>query len=1306
MAQLKPPPNLSLEGNLAENWRTWLQRYELFAVASGVAEKSEGVQCATFLHVAGEEAIKVSNTFVFADAERNKIAALTQKFREYCEPRKNMPYIRHMFFTRAQGPSETIDAYVTDLKYKAKDCEFGNLCNSLIRDRIVCGIRDDQVRARLLREADLTMEKALDVCRASEITFTQMKALHDEVEVHKVSTARAYKKGARSTKESSMNSEKKVDCDRCGYKHEQRKCPAYGQTCRKCDKINHFAKMCRVNSQPKNKKMHVVEQQDGDDDSDAEEMFIGTIEMRSIDAIENTKCDQDRWSEELLISKKRVKFRIDTGADCNVMSAKTFHSLNITGKLHASGCKLVAYSGHKMEPLGKTSVTCLYKGQKHKIDFEIIEKDAPAILGRETSTTLKMVKRMYNMEKENKMQKDYEHLFSGLGCLPGEHSIKIDPEIRPVIHAPRKIPVALRDRVIEQLHKMEQSDVITRQSEPTQWVNSMVTVVTPKKIRICMDPKDLNTAIRREHYPLLTVEEVVSRMPNAKYFSVLDANQGFYQIKLDEESSKLCTFNTPIGRYRFKRLPFGISSASEVFQRAVAQMIEGLDGVVNIIDDLLVWGDTLEQHDRRLMRLLQRADENGLRFNKSKCKFRMTEVKYIGHTLSADGLKPDDEKIRAIVQIPPPADKQALLRFMGMIQYLAKFIPNLSDVSAPLRQLLQGETEWHWEEPQQQSFEKLKQLITVAPTLKYYDVNKAVTLSVDASSEGIGAVLLQDERPVAYGSRALTECQRRYAQIEKELLAIVYGCEKFHQYVYGREVQVESDHKPLESIFKKPLHQAPMRLQRMLLRLQKYNIAVTYKPGKELHIADALSRAYLREQREDLLEEELQVNWITPQLPISEEKLEMFRNATAQDPVLQELKNMTMRGWPRDRSAVSESIQPFWTFREEISFASGLLFKSEKLIVPQQLRSQMLDKIHESHLGMVKCKERARDVLYWPGMSAQIEKVVAQCAVCNEHRNCNQKEPLISHPLPNRPWEKVGSDMFHSDGSEYLLCVDYFSKYPEIMRLTDTTSKGVITAMKSIYARHGIPDILVSDNAPQYASAEFKSFAESWEFSHVTSSPHYAQSNGQAEKAVQTVKRLLKKSGDPYIALLEYRNTPLEGVGLSPAQMLMGRRLKTKLPASTSLLTPEGALRVHNKLKEKQAKQKSYYDRHATHLPELHAGENVRMQSGSTWKPAVVLREHEQHRSYVVRTPEGRMFRRNRRHLRETAEREFPSAAAERDVDVDMNCDNERFTDQDNSRAQTSAHAPLSHSNTTDSRKQPYYTRSGRLVKTPPRFRE
>lgn len=1313
MTQFQPPPNLSLQGNLAENWRTWIQRFELFNTASGIEEKSQKVQCATFLHVAGEEAIKVFNTFVYADGERNNLAVLTKKFLDYCEPRKNLPYIRHMFFTRAQKQAESIDAYVTDLKNKAKDCEFAQLQDSLIRDRIVCGIINDQVRGRLLREADLTLDKAIDICRASEITTSQVKALAEEVDVNRLRTVRPKDQFKANTGNLDQS---ESSCNRCGYKHGTRQCPALGQTCKTCNKKNHFAKVCksaRDQQHQPGRRVHAVEQSEEEDD-----MFVGTVTVEHENHIRvmgsaETEFVEEKWTEQLRINKKVVTFKLDTGADCNAMSVKTLNALEVRGRLKASKSKLVAFFGEKTAPLGKKTLTCEYKGQKHNIEFEITQQDVPAILGGAICLKLGLVKRMHNVGKENDILEQYSDLFNGLGCLPGQHHIQIDPKVTPVVHAPRRIPVALRDRVIEELKRMEKLGVIARQTEPTEWVNSMVTVVTPKKIRICMDPKDLNEAIKREHYPLLTVEEVVSRMPNAKLFSVLDANQGFWQIKLDDDSSKLCTFNTPIGRYRFLRLPFGISSAPEVFQRAVAQMIEGLDGVVNIIDDLLVWGDSKEEHDHRLKKLLDRTREFNLKLNKNKCFVRTTEIKYIGHKLSDIGLKPDEEKVRAVTQLPSPQNKQELLRFMGMIQYLAKFIPNLSDVSAPLRKLLEGDIEWHWEETQEKSFEHLKQLVTVAPTLTFFDVNKPITMSVDASSEGIGAVIMQDEKPVAYGSRALTDCQRRYAQIEKELLAIVYGCEKFHQYVYGKEILVESDHKPLESIFKKPLHQAPMRLQRMLLRLQRYSLNVTYRPGKELHIADALSRAFLKEQKEELLEKDLEVNMITLQLPISEKKLQMFRKATAEDPEMQLLRDTTLRGWPSERSAVPKEIQLYWTFRDEIAYTSELMFKAAKLIVPHQLRQEMLNKIHESHLGIVKCKERARDILYWPHMSSHIEELVSQCAICNENRNNNPREPLLSHQIPDRPWEKVGTDLFHYRGSEFLLCVDYFSKFPEITKLRDTTSSSVIIALKSMFARHGIPDVVISDNGPQYASAEFKDFAESWEFRHHTSSPGHAQSNGQAERTVQTVKNLLKKSegnnGDPYISLLEYRNTPLEGVGLSPAQLLMGRRLKGKLPTSTSLLTPEGTAQIRRQLSEKQEKQKLYFDRQTRRLSDLQAGDNVRIQRGETWQPAVVLNKHEQPRSFVVRTPDGRQYRRNRKHLRRTDETSFPYT---NEQDIYQNIDpGRKDCGRQEKNTQSPEHTvvadPTNETPVGQSETLSYQTtRSGRQVKPPARYRE
>ncbi len=263
-------------------------------------------------------------------------------------------------------------------------------------------------------------------------------------------------------------------------------------------------------------------------------------------------------------------------------------------------------------------------------------------------------------------------------------------------------------------------------------------------------------------------------------------------------------------------------------------------------------------------------------------------------------------------------------------------------------------------------------------------------------------MLRQEGQPVAYGSKALTDCQKRNAQIEKELLPIVFGCEKFYQYLYGRHVHVEGDHKPLEVIFKKSLLSAPARLQRMLMILQKYSLEVKHKPGKEMHIADALSRVFLKEHHETLLDEELEVNWVNHQLPVSDEKLQEFKEATEEDAELMLVANAIQRGWPDKQRQLPDKIKQYWTFREELSFVDGLVFKNSRSVVPHTLRSEMLRKIHKSHMGMVKCKERARDVLYWPGMAKQIQVVVAQCAVCDSHKNNNPRKPLMSHPVPER----------------------------------------------------------------------------------------------------------------------------------------------------------------------------------------------------------------------------------------------------------------------------------------------------------------
>ena len=319
------------------------------------------------------------------------------------------------------------------------------------------------------------------------------------------------------------------------------------------------------------------------------------------------------------------------------------------------------------------------------------------------------------------------------------HHIQTDPNHMPVVHPPRKVPVTIRPKVKAELQRMERLGVIERVQEATDWVNSMVTVVKPNgKLRICIDPRDLNKAIKREYYPMRTIEEIASRMPNAKLFSVLDASSGFWQVQLDHASAKLCTFNTPFGRYMFKRLPFDISSAQDVFQAVMSEMFEDIEGVEVVVDDIIIWGTTQEEHDTTLEKVLQRATERNLKLNKDKSQIRLKQISYIGHVLGEDSIKPDPKKVRAISEMERPNCKEELLRFLGMATYLSKFIPNYSEEAAPLRNLLEKETEWHWEESQEKSFQHLKSMVTNSPVLQFFDPQKSTRISVDASSSGMG----------------------------------------------------------------------------------------------------------------------------------------------------------------------------------------------------------------------------------------------------------------------------------------------------------------------------------------------------------------------------------------------------------------------------------------------------------------------------------------------------------------------------------------------------------------------------------------
>ena len=1244
MEGIRPPTELKLVGNVCDNWRRFKQRFELYLEATDATKKSDAQKIALFLTSAGNQAIEVYNTLTLSADDMKKYDKIIEAFENHCTPLVNETFERYIFRTRVQGENENIEQFVTDLRLKSQSCNFEHLADGLIRDQVVYGIRNKAIRERLLREQNLTLNRAVEICLAAENAAMQLHHLETDLarnslDVHAIAGKNNKYSGKSKNLSHKYTPKHEKNCGRCGYKHEHGKCAAYGQKCKKCGRQNHFAKCCKT------KNVHSVETQDNDS---SDEFFVGAIHKTG------PQLAKDEWVVPIFINDTVIPFKIDTGSQVNILPSHKFETLKFKPAIDKNAPILRSYTGDKIATQGMCHVKAKFNDESAKVPMVITPNNGQPILGLSTCIKLGLVKTVHVINedvvesnnptlqisatelKEN-VKNEFKDVFTGIGCLPGTHSIRLKDDAVPVVHAPRKIPFAQRKPLRQELDRLINMEFIKQVNEPTDWVNSPV--IVPKKtgvIRLCMDPKDLNKNIRREYEHIPTRNEITHEMANAKYFSKLDMSSGFWQVKLDEASSKLCTFNTPFGRFRWLRLPFGLCSAPEVFHKIIQTIYENTDGVETCHDDIVVYGTTIQEHDTRLYAALQRARENNMTLNYDKCLFRVQDLIFLGDRLTNNGIQPDPNKVSAIIDMPAPESTTDLQRFLGMVNYVGKFIPNLSVKTTALRQLLHKDSAWCWNEAHQTELDELKQCLVKAPILQFFDPNKEIKLSTDASKSGIGAVLLQkvddDWLPISYASRSMTSAEQRYAQIEKELLGVVYGCEQFHQYIYGMKTAIETDHKPLIAITNKPLNNAPPRLQRLMIRLQKYDVELEWTPGKFLVIADTLSRAVQPGAALSSTEDEItcHVDAIKSTLPISQEKWKIIASETLNDPELQKVQQQVMNGWIHRRTP------QYYHYREEITSVDGVLLKGTRIIIPNNLRPDMLSRIHEGHLGIEKCKRRARQSVYWPKMNRDIELTVGSCSVCQTHRYKQQKEPLNEHNKVEKPWDKLGVDLFQLKGKDYMLVTDYFSSYPEFALLNTTSTNMVIVHLKSIMARHGLVSEIVTDNGPQFVSQEFSKFANEYGFKHTTSSPMFPQSNGKAENGVKIVKNILIKAmeakDDPYLALLAYRASPLE-CGKSPAELLMNRQLRTTLPVSTDLLATKKKGDTN-----KISRNKKNYDKNAkVHRP-LNKHETVRIRHNGQWKVKARVIKEVAPRSYVVETQNGVTYRRNRRDLMPTIE--------------------------------------------------------------------
>ena len=705
-------------------------------------------------------------------------------------------------------------------------------------------------------------------------------------------------------------------------------------------------------------------------------------------------------------------------------------------------------------------------------------------------------------------------------------------------------------------------------------------------------------------------------------------------------------------------MPFGISSAPEEFQRRLQAALHGIEGVAVVADDVLVFGggetdeEARQRHDEALVQLLMRARKCNIKFNKEKMRLHMSELQYIGHRISSKGVSPDPAKVRAIQQMAAPKSVTDVRRFLGMCNYLAKFIPNLSATSEPLRRLTEKNIEFQWGEEEQSAFEKLKDLICKDQILAFYDVNKPVLIQCDASAEGLGATLLQEGRPVASVSRSLTKAEKNYVALELECLAIVFACSKFDQYIYGKKVRVETDHRPLEVITKKSILAAPRRLQWMLLALQRHDLEVVYRPGEQQVIADVLSRLPMKSPAGEIEsptlqgilaihtysedDSELEVIEERDFVRVKDQRLIEVQRAAFTDPEQIALSQVIKQGWPAHWKEAPEAVRKYWNFRELLVVRDGIIFKGDQVVVPGALRQIYLQKLHSSHMGRDSTLRRARDAVYWPGMAEDIGRVTKQCPICEEDSPAQARSKLLVHDIPKQPWSKVGMDLFKCKGKEFLIVVDYLTDFFEVSEQPNTLASTIVEATKREFARHGIPVVVHTDGGPQFVSQEFSSFAKLWEFQHTISSAYNSQSNGKAESAVKIAKRLFKRSRDPYLALLEWQNTPTIGLDSSPSQRLLARRTRGAVPVSDGKLAVNMPPGNWEKKLHRQAQIQRHHSGYGSTFTPLRKGEPVLVQDLRARKTQWMRGRCEgqlSKSSYTVEV-DGQLLHRNRQFLK------------------------------------------------------------------------
>ncbi|XP_018914448.2 uncharacterized protein [Bemisia tabaci] len=887
----------------------------------------------------------------------------------------------------------------------------------------------------------------------------------------------------------------------------------------------------------------------------------------------------------MLINGVDIKCEIDCGSPYSIISMLEFQQKFPKLVISPSSVQLYGVDNYGLNTVGQVMVKVRYKGNDFNLRLIIVKFSKPAtmLLGREWLNILEpqLKDTILNDTPPNEVKQIsnsnfveiYRHKFPWVFNADKSEAIQgfqarlvLMPNATPIFHKYYELPYSLCEKVEAKLAEM----VKNKRLEPvnhSNWASPIWPIVKKNnEIRIVTDfRRTINPQLQMDHYPLPKLEDIWATLSNCSYFTKIDLTEAYLQLRVAPESQELLTVNTPWGLFRFNRLQYGVKVGPPVFQSVMDTLLARMKRVAKFLDDIVVGGENYDECLKITLEVLDRLNVHHVQVGLPKCLWLVTEIELLGYRINKTGIHPTDEKIEAIIHAKVPTNVSELRSYLGLVNFYARFLPNLSTHLRPLNQLLTKNQKFEWTTECQSALDFIKAKLCDKPVLEIYDPQKPMVVCSDASPFGVGSVLCHVvnnlEKPVMYASASLSPAQKRYSQLDREALGVVYSVKKFHKYLYGKHFTLVTDNHPLKTLLCKgiPVIASP-RIQRWSVTLSAYNFTVEHRKATLLAAPDALSRLPLEQEQVKVINSYIE---IMPDLPVTSS---VVATATQEDPLLSQVHNFVLIGWPN--SIEDKNLVPFFKIKEFLSLEEEVILFGDRAVIPSKLQKIVLNLLHKSHPGIVRMKLLARQNVWWPSLNSDIESISKSCEACQSLNFKPLSCESVSWPVTSSPWERVHVDHFYFDNNTFFLLVDTYSNWLDVCQVKSTSAESVIAKLSSHICTFGLLKEIVSDNGPPFDSAEFLDFCTANNILVSKSPPYHPKSNGTAERAVRTIKSALKKGimdaknvEKSYSLtnilsefLLHYRNTPTTVKGKTPAELIFN--YKPQIPLS--LCKPQG----------------------------------------------------------------------------------------------------------------------------------------------------